>query len=99
MDAIRVIKLPMILSVVGKHTYYNHVVVAWRENIIDFEEQFTYSATVENVNQICGPNNPFHKLSRGYIILPSKKMKQGVGDYSDWGENDVLLKYSHLVRK
>jgi hypothetical protein len=98
-DAVRVIKLPMILSVVGKHTYYNHVVVAWREDIIDFEEQFTYSATVENVNQICGPNNPFHKLSHGYIILPSKKMKQGVGDYSDWGENDVLLKYSHLVRK
>ncbi len=69
-DAIRVIQLPMILSVVGKQTYYNHVVVAWRGDIIDFEEKFTYSATVENVNQICGPNNPFHKLSRKYIILP-----------------------------
>jgi hypothetical protein len=64
-----------------------------------FNSVNSYSATVENVNQICGPNNPFHKLSRGYIILPSKKMKQGVGDYSNWGENDVLLKYSHLVRK
>jgi hypothetical protein len=98
-DAIRAIQLPILISVVGKQTYYNHVVIAWRGEIIDFEEKFTYLATIENVNRICGPKNPFHKVSRGCIILPSKNMKHGVSDYGDWGEKEVIQQYSHFVRK
>jgi hypothetical protein len=98
-NALHAIRLPMIISVVGKQSYYNHVVVAWRDEIIDFEEKFTYSVSMENVDRICGPKNPFHKVSRGYIILPSKIMKRSIGDFSDWGEKDVLEKYSHLLTR
>ena len=98
-NTLHAIRLPIILSVVGKQSYYNHVVIAWRKEIIDFEEEFTYSATVDNVNRICGPKNPFHKVSRGYIILPSKVMKRAIGDFSDWGEKQLLDEHSHLLTK
>ncbi len=90
------IRLPMIASFVGKHSLYNHVVVVWNGRIIDFESRVTYSVNEENVNRICGPNNPFVAVTQGYVILPSKKMKAAVKDFSDWGEKVLREEHSNL---
>ncbi len=93
------IQLPVILLIVGKEAYYNHVVVVWRKEIIDFESREKYPLSVANVKNICGSSNPFLRVSRGYVILPSKKMKHAVGDKSDWGETDLMKKFAHLFSK
>jgi len=93
------VRLPVILSVVGKQSYFNHVVVVWRSHIIDFESEETYHLTVNNVENICGPKNCFLRISRGYVILPSRKMKAAIGDISDWGEKDLLDNFSHLFTR
>jgi hypothetical protein len=90
------IRLPMIVSFVGKHSLYNHVVVVWNGRIIDFESRVTYPVNEENVNRICGPNNPFVAVTRGYVILPSRKMKAAVKDFSDWGEKVLREQHSDL---
>jgi hypothetical protein len=39
------IKFPMLISVISKFDTYHHVVVVWREMVIDYESMFTYSFT------------------------------------------------------
>lgn len=93
------IRLPIMISVLGQHSVYNHVVVAWRGIIIDFETRQPYPLTLSNVDNICGAKNPFMKLTRGYVICPSRRMKIAVGDLSDWGEQDIRKNLMHLFRK
>ena len=82
----------------GQHSFYNHVVVFWRGNIINFETSQLYPLTRVNVGRICGSKNPFHKISQGYVILPSKKRKYSVGDVSDWGEKEIHESAAHLLQ-
>jgi len=93
------VQLPVLLSVAGMNSLYNHVVIVWKNEIIDFEAEYTYRLTVPNMDRVCGPNNPLAKLNRGYIILPSRKMKQCVGDFSDWGETIMKDNLHHLFVK
>ena len=93
---LRQLTLPVLISVMGRDSVYNHVVVVFRGQIIDFESKAPYPLTVLNVENICGPRNPFLKVSRGYVICPSRKMKSSVGDLSDWGENTVMSQSRHL---
>ncbi len=89
------LKLPVLLSVVGHGTFYNHVVVAWRNEIIDFETSHTYAVTFENIENICGVQNPFVRICRACVICPSKAMKRAVGDLTDWGEKTAVDDLSH----
>jgi hypothetical protein len=88
-EKLKQICLPVLISVVGKHSMYNHVVIIWRDMIIDYESRHVSSLCVQNVEQICGPKNAFLKIARGIVILPSRKMKFSVGDRSDWGEGAI----------
>ncbi len=85
--------------VVGKYSSYNHVVVAWKNKIFDFEHEYPYELTEANVDCIAGKNNHYHKLVRGYGILPSKIMKKKNKDYSDWGEGKTRGELQHLFQK
>lgn len=91
------IKLPVLISVCGHDSVYNHVVVVWRGIIIDFETSSPYALTVSNVENICGPKNAFHRIRCGLIILPSKKMKGAIKDFTDWGEHHLRVNFSHLL--
>jgi hypothetical protein len=96
---LNLLKLPVLLSVVGHGTFYNHVVVAWKNEIIDFETSHTYAVNVKNIENICGVQNPFVRICRACVICPSKKMKRAVGDMSDWGEKSVVAELSHWFTK
>ena len=90
------ISFPVIVSVVGKYSSYNHVVVAWKKMIIDIEHEYPFALTEESVDSLAGKNNPFHKMVRGFGILPSRTMKKMNRDYSDWGEGKMTGELRHL---
>ncbi len=69
------IKFPMLISVESKFATYHHVVVVWREMVIDYEYMYTYPLTEDTLRRICGVNTTFQQISCGYGILPSTIFK------------------------
>jgi hypothetical protein len=63
-------KFPLIISVMGIHACYHHVVVIWKGMIIDYESKCTFPLTNESLRQICGVNNTLAGISCGYGIFP-----------------------------
>jgi hypothetical protein len=51
---------------------YKHVVVVWRNKIIDFECMHTYPLTEETLQQVCGVQTTFQCIVSGYGRFPSK---------------------------
>ncbi len=77
----------MLISVESKAAAYQHVVVVWREMVIDDESKYTYPLTEDILRQICSVNTTFQQISCGYGILPSKfcKALQVNQNIQDWG--------------
>ncbi len=71
LKALLEIKFPMLISVENKFATYHHVVVVWREIVIDYESMYTYPLTEDTLRQICSVNTTFQQISCGYGILPS----------------------------
>ena len=83
------IHIPVLLSIVGIHSSYNHVIVVWRNQIFDLENEHPYNLTVQDIHSIAGKTNPFRQLVCGCFIYPSKAMKIENDDQSDWGEREL----------
>jgi hypothetical protein len=49
----------MLILVESKAAAYQHVVVVWREMVIDYESKYTYPLTEDTLRQICGVNTTF----------------------------------------
>ena len=93
------IHFPIIISILGESFNYNHGVVVWRQMIIDFENETTNELSVGGIDNIAGVNNRFHKVMRGYEILPSKKIKWAVTDWTDRGKNEMHGELHYLFKK
>jgi hypothetical protein len=80
------IQFPLIISVVGTHVCYHHVVVVWRGVVIDYESEYTFSLTNDSLRQICGVNTSYAGISCGYGIFPPKYIKNSMENSSneDW---------------
>ena len=50
-----------------------------------------------SIDSLAEKKNPFHKLVRGFGILPSWAMKKTDRDYSDWGEEKIKGGVATLV--
>jgi hypothetical protein len=87
LKALLEIKVSMLISVESKFGAYQHVVVVWREMVIDYESMYTYPLTEDTLRQICGVNTTYQQISCGYGILPSKSCKalQANQNIQDWG--------------
>ena len=90
------ISFPVVVSVVGRYSSYDHVVVVWKKMSIDIEHEYPFSLTVDSVDSLVGRKNPFHKLVRGIGILPYRAMQKMNSDYSDWGEEKMTGELRHL---
>jgi hypothetical protein len=90
----------MLISVESKLATYHHVVVVWREMVIDYESIYTYPLTKDTLRQICGVNTTFHRISCGYGILPSKisKALQANQNIQDWG-TEKYFKQGSSIKK
>jgi hypothetical protein len=59
LKALLEIKFPMLISVESKFATYHHVVVVWREMVIDYDSIYTYPLSKDILRQICGFNTTF----------------------------------------
>jgi hypothetical protein len=98
LKALLEIKFPMLISVESKFATYHHVVVVWREMVIDYESMYTYPLTKDTVRLICGVNTTFHQTRCGYGILPSKVCKalQANQNIQDWGTEEYFKQGSSI---
>ncbi len=98
LKALLEIKFPMLISVESKFATYLHVVVIWREMVIDYESMYTYPLTEDTLRQMCGVNTTFQQISCGYGILPSKISKkiEAKQYIQDWGTEDYFKQGSSI---
>jgi hypothetical protein len=77
----------MLVSVESKLATYHHVVVVWREMVIDYESMYMYPLSEDSLRQICDVNTTFQQNSCGYGILPStiSKVLEANQNIQDWG--------------
>jgi hypothetical protein len=91
-------KFHLIISVMGTHACYHHVVVIWRGVIIDYESKYTFPLTNNSLRQICDVNTTFAGISCGYGIFPPKDIRNSMDNTSteDWGINKYNIKGSSI---
>jgi hypothetical protein len=53
------IKFPMLISAESKLAIYHHVIVVWREMVINYEPMYTYPLTEDTLRQICCVHTTF----------------------------------------
>jgi hypothetical protein len=87
LTALLEMKFPMLISVESKLATYYHVVVVWKEMVIDYESMFTYPLMEDSLRQICGVNATFIRISSGYGIFPLKQISKLSENRNiiDWG--------------
>jgi hypothetical protein len=85
LKALFAIKFPMMISVESSQASYNHVVVEWKNMVIDFESMHTYALTEESLRQVCGVHTTFVHLTSGYGIIPSKLTRAAMKNANDYG--------------
>jgi hypothetical protein len=95
---LRNMKFPLIISVMGTHACYHHVVVIWRGVIIDYESKYTFPLTNDSLRQICGVNTTFTGICCGYGIFPPNHIQNSMDNISieDWGINEYNIKGSSI---
>ena len=100
LKALAEIKFPMLISVQSRQAIYKHVVVVWRNKIIDFECMHTYPLTEESLRQVCGVHTTFQRIVRGYGIFPSKEIRLSPENayVQDWGMDDFYKKDGSVRR-
>ncbi len=77
-NILREVKFPLIISVMGTHACYCHVVVVWRGTIIDYKSEYTFPLTNDSLRQICGVNTSFAGISCGYRIFPPNHIRNSM---------------------
>jgi hypothetical protein len=95
-----IMKFPRIISVMGTHACYHHVVVIWRGMIIDYESKYTFPLTNDSLRQICGVNTTFAGIICSYRIFPPYHICNSMDNISieDWGINEYNIK-GNSIRK
>jgi hypothetical protein len=97
-EILRIMKFPLIISVMGTHACFHHVVVVWRGMIIDYESKYTFPLTNDSLRRICGVNTIFVGISCGYEIFPTNYIQNSIDSMSveDWGINEYNIKGSSI---
>jgi hypothetical protein len=100
LNALFKIKFPLIIAVHSSQASYIHVVVVWRDKIIDFESMHTYPLTEESLRQVCGVHTTFQRICNGYGIFPSKQIRNSTENafIKDWGMDDFYKKGGSVRR-
>jgi hypothetical protein len=100
LNALFQIKFPMVISVQSSQATYKHVVVVWRNKIIDFESMHTYPLTEESLRQVCGVHTTFQRICNGYGIFPSKQIRNSTKNayIKDWGMDEFYKKGGSVRR-
>jgi hypothetical protein len=97
-NILRMMKIPLINSLMRTHACYHHVVVIWRGMIIDYESKYTFQLINDYLMQICGVNTTFVGMSCGYGIYLPNHIQNYIDNVSveDWGSNKYNIKGSSI---
>ncbi len=92
LKALLEIKFSMLISVESKLATYHHVVVVWREMVIDPESMYKNPLTGDTFRKICSVITTVQRIICGYGILPSKNCKglQASQNIQDWGTEEYF---------
>ena len=90
------LKFPVIISVSSCGAVYDHVVVVWNGQVLDYESEYIYNLTEDTLQQICGNNTSFRNVSCGYGIFPSSGVKSNCQHIEDWGMKLYFAKDSKI---
>ncbi len=95
---LRNMKFPLIISVMGTLACYHHVVVIWREMIVDYESKYTFPLPNHSLRQICSVNTTFTGISCDHGIFPPNHIQNYMDNISieDWGINKYNIKGSSI---
>ena len=79
---------PVIAILNATNMKRDHVIGIWQNQIIDYECEYTYLLTKENLNYACGDKSSFLCLARAIALFPRKEvkrryLKENEGNY-DW---------------
>jgi hypothetical protein len=54
LHVLRQLQFPTIISIHSKCAVYNHVVMVWQGQVLDYESEVTYMLTEDLLHQLCG---------------------------------------------
>ncbi len=92
LHVLRQFEFPTIISVHSKCAVYNHVVVVWQGQVLDYESEIIYMLKEDLLHQMCGVNTTFSHISCGYGLFPPKSIQAmspeitDLGDFSYYGK-------------
>ncbi len=69
------LKFPAIILVKSKLANYEHVVIFWRNMVINYELEHIYKCTEDSLRQLCGDNTTFQQITSGYGLFPPKEVR------------------------
>jgi hypothetical protein len=97
-NILMIMKFPLIISVMGTHACYHHVVVIGRGMIIDYESKYPFPLTNDSLRQSCAVNTFFVGISCGYGIFPPNHICNSMDNISieDWGINKYNIEGSSI---
>jgi hypothetical protein len=75
LHVLRQFEFPPIISVHSKCVAYNHVVVVWQGQVLDYESEIIHMLTEDLLHQMCGANTTFSHISCGYVLFPPKSIR------------------------
>jgi hypothetical protein len=80
----------MLISVESKLAIYHHVVVVWREMVVDYESMYTYPLTEDTLRQICNYYLSTNYLWVWHLTFNNLQSITGKSEYSGLGHSRIL---------
>jgi hypothetical protein len=77
---------------------YDHIVVVWQGQVLDYEPEIIYMLTEDSLHKMCGVNTTFSHISCGYGPFPPKSIRAMSPEITDWGDSSNYGK-KLLIRK
>ncbi len=81
------LQFPIIISVHSKFVVYDHVILVWQGQVLDYESEVIYRLTEDSLYQLYGVHPTFSHISCGYGLFPPKSIWAMSPEVTDWGDS------------
>ncbi len=92
LHVLRQFQFPTVISVHSKCGVYDHMVVVWQGQVLDYESEVIYILVEDLLHQLCGVNTTFSHVSCGYGLFPPKSIQAMSPEVTDWGDSSYYGK-------
>ncbi len=92
LHVLRQLQFPTIISIHSKCAVYNHVVMVWQGQVLDYESEIIYMLTEDSLHQLCGVNTTFSHISCGYGLFSPQSIRAMSPEVTDLGDSSYYGK-------